>query len=102
MKNLNDLLDNSDFEEEPSYLGDGVYLSSKAPETHNAHKAKDLYIEPDKDFYAAPYDTDQIFIWRGEKPLDITKQSKGECNHGCALVINVTQPGFVTVCAEND
>jgi hypothetical protein len=81
------------------YLDDGVFFSIKKPKILDQNK--EFEFDTDKDFISIPYETDIIFIWRGEKPTRI-ENIEGQANYGASLSIFVGKPGYITVCYEND
>lgn len=80
-------------------IKDGVYWSKTKPFVSSYPNLKFDFNE-ETDYIATPYDTNFFVVWFGEKPKKI--DFEGQNNFGSSSAFFVSEPGYITVCAEND
>ena len=81
-------------------LSDGIYFSKSRPLDFE-RGVVDIEVDSETDFFAAPYDTDKMFFWKGERPVEFEDWG-GQGSYGCALTMKVERAGYYTVCFQND
>jgi len=104
---FDELAENFDghWSQQPFYLGDGIYHSKQRP-----IRTGEIMFDTETDFMSNPYQSESVIVWQGEKPKllsglsydDMDKAVEGQANYGCNLTFEVTEPGFITICAEDD
>lgn len=100
-KFLRTWFDSKMYKEKPS-LPDGIYFSENKPISNDFLEPEVEYeFDTEKDSICFPYGTDMIFLWKNEKPVEITEFA-GQSNYGSSISFHADKVGYYTICMEND
>jgi hypothetical protein len=79
-------------------LNDGVYFSYEKPRMIPIENFSSSSLLS-TDYYCEPYGTDYVFVWKS-MPKNLSYIGQG--NYGSTMLIKTIEPGYITVCMEND
>ena len=83
-------------DEDECVVPDGLYFSKHPPISRGT-----IEFDTEEDYIAQPYDTGNVFVWKGERPTKIDYNSKAY-KPGLALTFEAKEPGFYTTAFEDD